>query len=224
MLQFTANLPMRGGLLNRRDFLIRAFQVGGLAALASLGVSPKEARAVAGHHLGFMQPEAPAGCDTVFFENTSAHDDIIIMNADAERVYVGQSGLTTAADGNMCKVSWIFTKGGANSITGFNFVCQVWTLDGTALDTKQGESEPIAGVNEWSGTTVTFEFSTPVPLYSASGRAVVIARTDAGYSSTAYISASYSSAGGLAGNYRRWAADKTTTTGATIDFRITGYK
>jgi hypothetical protein len=216
---------MRGGLLNRRDFLIKAFQVGGLAALVSLGVSPKEARAVAGHHLGFMQPEAPAGCDTVFFENTSAHaGNLVVASVDGES-YSGQDLFRPAADGYLCKITWILTKDGGNSIETTDWYCQVWTKDGTSLGAKQAASDPVRGVDSWSSTSVTFEFSTPVLLPSGEDRAIVLCRSDESSGGAIYIRYSYStSGGGLTGQYARWNSDKTRAGTSSADARITGYK
>lgn len=105
---------------------------------------------------------------------------------------------------SVCEVWWKLTKG-YGTLTSKTYKAQVWTLNGTSLDTKVGESSGVTGDTAWSGTWVRFVVPSPFSV-SSSTQYVVVVTTET-YDASNFAQVSYAGLSGVTSKF--WNGDKT---------------
>lgn len=93
----------------------------------------------------------------------------------------------TSGTKHICQIDVVLTATG--TISDRNYFCRITLKSGHNLSTVLGTSEAVIGVNSWSGSTVSFVFSTPVAVTSGTDYAIVF-RTDGAASTSNYASLS----------------------------------
>ena len=112
---------------------------------------------------------AAATCTSLLDTNYTTGTATYQIGSAVGNEYAGQTTFDPGASVDICAVEANISKSG--TITSFNYVCEIWTLSGTDLQSKIATSASVAG-GAWSSTLVSFSFN-------SSGTRIDLTGTDA---------------------------------------------
>jgi hypothetical protein len=157
---------------------------------------------------------AASSCTTAITDNYFTGTATVCDNsigAAAANVY---RGLIWQFSGShtVCKIIVKLTKS-AGDISGLNYIGELWNMSGNNLTgSPLAASANVAGSNSWSGTEVTFTFTSAHLIPSGGNYAFTIRRSDTSSDGSNYASMCYNNVNATNNwGWGRWQSDLTNT-------------